>query len=110
MILNEEEIAASCEAVRQFLIDGEKFINGGNIPCLFIEGSQKNETTINIQFAHHIPSYNLDDDVFKSYGLRNPIWSAYKLLKWDSIDKELIIEVNQYQEIRLKRIKTNQPA
>ena len=72
-MLNEQQISESCEAVRQFLVDGEKFINGGNIPCLFIEGSQKTETTIIVQFVHHIPSYNLDDDVFKSYGLRNPI-------------------------------------
>jgi hypothetical protein len=104
-MLPETEILNSCEAVRQFLIDGEKFINGGNIRCLFIEGSQITETNINIAFVHHIPSYNIDDDVFKSYGLRNPIWSAYKLLTWDSTNKELIISLNQYQEIRLKRIK-----
>ena len=103
-MLEKNELLNSCEAVRQFLIDGKKLINGGNIPCLFIEGSQKTETEIFIVFVHHIPSYNLDDDVFKSYGIRNPIWSAYKLLKWDSKNKELIIEVNQNQEIRLKRI------
>lgn len=103
-MLKEDEILESCEAVRQFLIDGEKFINGGNIPCMFIEGIQKNITTISISFIYHIPSYNLDDETFKSYGLRNPLWSAYKLLKWDAVSKELIIEIKQHQEIRLKRI------
>lgn len=104
-MLNEREKSDSCEAVRQFLLDGEKFVNGGNIPCYFIEGSQRTATVIYIEFIYHIPSYNLDDVVFRSYGLRNPIWSAYKLLKWDENDGELIIEVDQYREIRLKRIK-----
>lgn len=82
-----------------------KFVNGGNISCYFIEGFQRTETVIHIDFIYHIPSYKLDDDVFKSYGLRNPVWSAYKLLKWDESNRELIIEVDQYREIRLKRIK-----
>lgn len=104
-MLSEKEKLESCEAVRQFLIDGEKFTNGGNIPCLFIQGTQRSEKQMRIEFINHIPSYNIDDDVFKSYGLRNPIWSAYKLLKWDSIDRELIIEIpDQRTEIRLKRI------
>lgn len=103
-MLDEREILDSYKAVRQFLIDGEKFINGGNIPCMFIENSQKTKTTISISFIYHIPSYNLDDEVFKSYGLRNPIWSAYKRLKRNSPLKELIIKINQHQEIRLKRI------
>jgi hypothetical protein len=104
-MLQENEKSSSCEAVRQFLIDGEKFVNGGNISCYFIEGSKRTETVIHIEFVYHIPSYNLDDEVFKSYGLRNPIWSSYKLLKWDEQNKELIIEVDQYREIRLKRTK-----
>ncbi len=103
-ILTETEKSNSFEAVRQFLVDGRKFIHGGNIPCYFIEGDQKVETTITISHVYHVPSYNLDDDVFKSYGLRNPIWSAYKLLEWDNVMKELVIKIDKHREIRLKRI------
>jgi hypothetical protein len=88
-MLNEEEILDSCEAVRQFLIDGEKFVNGGNIPCYFIEDSQRTETVIHVEFIYHIPSYNLDDDVFKSYGLRNPVWSGIIFLAIRFLRKDL---------------------
>jgi hypothetical protein len=103
-MLKKDEIVDSFEAVREFLFDGERFSNGGDIPCYFIERRQRTETTISIEIIDSIPSYNLHDEVFKSYGLRSPIWSAYRLFKWDAQNKELIIEVNEYQEIRLKRV------
>lgn len=103
-MLTENEKIDSFNAVKQFVLDGEKFANGGNVPCYFIEGSQRTETVIRVDFIHHVSSYNLDYDIFKSYGLRNPVWSVHKLLKWDGHSKELIIEVDQYREIRLKRV------
>jgi hypothetical protein len=103
-MLNQNDKLASFLAVRQFLFDGEKFANGGLIPCYWIERGQKTRSNISISLIDHIPSYNLDDGTFKSYGLRNPIWSAYKLLEWDESNRELIIGIDQYREIRLKRI------
>lgn len=103
--MEDNEKLASYEAVRQFLIDGEKLINGGNVPCIINEGTNENETIIYVEHVQHVPSYNLSHDIFKSYNLRNPLWSAYYLLKWDSNDKELIIEIDQHRDIRIRRIK-----
>ena len=101
--LPDDEKSSSFEAVRQFLIAGEKLIEGGNISCFFIEETRTSNAIINIKCVHHIPSYILDYKIFKSYNLINPIWSAYKKLIWDKKKEELIIEINEYKEIRLKR-------
>lgn len=102
--LNDKDKYDSYNAVKQFLIDGKRFHKGGNIPCYFIEGTRQTESEISVELISAVPSYNLNDDIFLSYNLRNPIWSAYKLLKWNNETKELIIEVNKHKTIKLKRI------
>lgn len=101
--LNEDEIYKSFEAVRRFLIDGKKCINGGNVHCYFIEERGESEAIINVGLKGS--SYVLDYDIFKSYDeLRNPIWSEFKLLKWDEINRELVIDIDHNRKIKLKRI------
>ena len=102
--LENEELFDSSNAVSQFLKDGKHYVNGGNILCNFIEGNNQFELEVFIEFKSHIPSYNLTNDVFLTYGLCNPIWSAHKLLKWDDETKELIIDVSNRKTKRLKRI------
>ncbi|MEI6752921.1 MAG: hypothetical protein WCK78_07115 [Paludibacter sp.] len=102
--LKGEELYDSFDSVKQFLMDGKYLVNGGNVSCYFIEGSNQIKLEVFIELKSHIPSYNLTNDVFLSYGLYNPIWSAYKLLKWDDETKELIIDVSNRKTKRLKRI------